>query len=124
MKTLRIAAITALALAPLGLAGTAHAADDATVSVLHGVPGATVDVYANGKALLTDFKPGTLTDPLKLPEGTYDLKVTAAGAGASGAAVIQACTGSSMSRSSRKRTSRLVRIPASRSSSTTGTPEI
>ncbi|GAA1556397.1 DUF4397 domain-containing protein [Kribbella sancticallisti] len=63
---------------------------DATVSVLHGVPGATVDVYAGGKALLTNFKPGTLTDPLKLPAGEYDLKVVAAGAGASGKAVIQA----------------------------------
>ena len=89
MKTLRIAAVASLALAPVALAAPAHAAD-ATVSILHAVPGATVDVYANGKELLTDFKPGTLTDPLMLPEGTYDLKVTAAGAGAGGAAVIEA----------------------------------
>ena len=90
MKSLRIAAATTLALAPAAfLAAPAHAAD-ATVSILHAVPGATVDVYANGKALLTDFKPGTLTDPLMLPEGTYDLKVTQAGAGAGGAAVIEA----------------------------------
>lgn len=90
MKSLRIAAVTALALAPAALmAAPAHAAD-ATVSILHAVPGATVDVYANGKALLTNFKPGTLTDPLMIPEGTYDLKVTAAGAGAGGAAVIEA----------------------------------
>lgn len=68
----------------------AQAADDATVSVLHGVPGATVDVYANGEALLTDFEPGTLTDPTALPAGTYDLKVTEAGAGADGEAVIEA----------------------------------
>ena len=47
------------------------------VSVLHGVPGLTVDVYANGNKLLTNFKPGTLTDPVALPEGTYDLKVFA-----------------------------------------------
>lgn len=90
MKTLRIAAVTAIALAPIGFAGTAHAADDASVSILHGVPGATVDVYANGKALLTNFKPGTLTDPVMLPAGDYDLKVTAAGAGASGDAVVEA----------------------------------
>jgi hypothetical protein len=68
----------------------AQAADDATVSVLHGVPGATVDVYANGEPLLTDFEPGTLTDPTALPAGTYDLKVTEAGAGADGEAVIEA----------------------------------
>ncbi|MDE9364735.1 DUF4397 domain-containing protein [Luteipulveratus sp. YIM 133132] len=81
------------ATAGLGLAITpspAHAADTATVSVLHGVPGVTVDVWANGKPLLTNFKPGTLTDPQQLPAGTYDLKVTAAGAGAGGKALIEA----------------------------------
>lgn len=71
------------------LSAPAQAAD-ATVSILHAVPGATVDVYANGDAILEDFEPGTLTDPLTLPEGSYDLKVTAAGAGADGAAVIEA----------------------------------
>ena len=91
MKSLRIAAIASLALAPaLFAAVPAHAAAEATVSILHAVPGATVDVYANGKALLTNFKPGTLTDPLMIPEGTYDLKVTAAGAGAGGTAIIEA----------------------------------
>lgn len=91
MKIPRIAAVAALSLAPLAAGALpAHAASEATVSILHAVPGATVDVYANGKALLTNFKPGTLTDPLMLPAGTYDLKVTAAGAGASGKAIIQA----------------------------------
>ncbi len=70
-------------------ATTASAADTATVSILHAVPGATVDVYANGKALLTDFEPGTLTDPQQLPAGTYDLKVVAAGDGADGDAVAE-----------------------------------
>ena len=57
----------------------ASAAEHATVSVLHGVPGLTVDVYANGEELLPDFEPGTLTDPLQLPAGTYDLQVFADG---------------------------------------------
>jgi hypothetical protein len=91
MSGRRAIAVAVLALAAAAAAGTpAQAAENATVSVLHGVPGATVDVYANGKALLKNFKPGTLTDPQKLPAGSYDLKVTAAGAGAGGAAVIQA----------------------------------
>ena len=72
------------------LAAPAHAAGNATVSILHAIPGATVDVYANGDELLTDFKPGTLTDPQQLPEGTYDLKVVAAGDGADGDAVVEA----------------------------------
>jgi len=60
----------------------ATAADTASVSVLHGVPGATVDVCANGSELIPDFKPGTLAGPLDLPAGTYSIKVVAAGAGA------------------------------------------
>ena len=78
---------------PTGLAAALSApaqAADSSVFILHAVPGATVDVYANGDAILEDFKPGTLTEPLTLPEGSYDLKVTAAGAGPDGAAVIEA----------------------------------
>ena len=45
----------------------------ATVSVLHAVPDTPVDVYANGERLIDDFQPGTLTDPLQLPAGSYDL---------------------------------------------------
>lgn len=52
----------------------------ATVSVLHAVPDLPVDVYANGEELIADFQPGTLTDPLTLPGGEYDLTVFPAGA--------------------------------------------
>ena len=58
-----------LSAALLGLIGVAlgaapaQAASDAHVSVLHAVPGATVDVYVNGDRLLKNFKPGTLTEP-------------------------------------------------------------
>jgi hypothetical protein len=55
------------------LATPATAADTATVSVLHAVPNTPVDVYANGERLIDDFQPGTLTDPLQLPAGSYDL---------------------------------------------------
>ena len=44
-----------------------------TVSVLHGIPETPVDVYANGDRLIDDFRPDTLTDPLQLPAGSYDL---------------------------------------------------
>ncbi len=52
----------------------------ATVSVLHGVPDTPVDVYANGERLIDDFQPGTLTDPLQLPGGSYDLALFPANA--------------------------------------------
>ncbi|MFE4601909.1 DUF4397 domain-containing protein [Kitasatospora indigofera] len=64
-------------------------AGEATVSVLHGVPGLKVDVFANGKALLPDFQPGTLTEPLKLPAGSYDIKIFKAGEGPNGTPAIE-----------------------------------
>jgi hypothetical protein len=57
------------------VATPATAADTATVSVLHAVPDTPVDVYANGERLLDNFEPGTLTDPLQVPAGSYDLAV-------------------------------------------------
>ncbi len=92
-KPHRAAAVLAgaFALATAAFAGPAQAADgDASVTVFHGVPGATVDVYANGDALLTDFEPGTLSDATDIPAGSYDLKVVAAGDGAEGDPVIEA----------------------------------
>jgi hypothetical protein len=79
-RTLAVAAastVAALALAPAFPASAQTG--DATVSVLHAVPGLTVDVYANGEELIPDFEPGTLTDPLTLPAGSYDLAVYADG---------------------------------------------
>jgi hypothetical protein len=86
----RFFAAGALGVGSVALASPAVAADEATVSILHGVPGATVDVYVNGDELLADFTPGTLTDPVSLPAGDYDLKVTAPDAGADGEAIIEA----------------------------------
>ncbi len=79
-----LAAVTAMSLTAIATAtvtaAPASAQDgEATVSVLHAVPGLTVDVYANGDELIPDFKPGTLTDPQALPAGTYDLAVYADG---------------------------------------------
>jgi hypothetical protein len=67
----------ALVAASVAFALPAAAADTATVSVLHAVPEATVDVCANGDELIADFKPGTLAGPLQLPAGTYTIKVVA-----------------------------------------------
>ncbi|MFI8326861.1 DUF4397 domain-containing protein [Streptomyces sp. NPDC085529] len=63
--------------------------EQATVSVFHGVPGLTVDVYAGDKELLPDFAPGTLTDPLKLDPGSYDIKIFKDGEGPKGTPAIQ-----------------------------------
>jgi hypothetical protein len=84
-------AVLTAAAVPALLAPAAGAQEgEATVSVLHGVPDLTVDVYANGEELLTDFEPGTLTKPLTLPAGAYDLEVFPAGEGPDGDPAIQA----------------------------------
>ncbi len=82
MKLQRLLAAGALGLASSLLVVPSAMADnhEATVSVLHGIPDATVDVYANGNLLIDDFTPGTLTDPQMLPAGDYDLKVVASDA--------------------------------------------
>jgi hypothetical protein len=79
-RTSAVLGAAALLVAGAGAMTPASAAEgDATVSVLHAVPGLTVDVYANGEELIPDFTPGTLTDPLTLPAGSYDLQVFADG---------------------------------------------
>mgnify|MGYP001033854122 CR=1 FL=1 len=60
-------------------AASAAAAENGTVYVVHGVPGLTVDVYVNGKAALTGFKPGKVAGPLSLAPGSYDVAVRKAG---------------------------------------------
>lgn len=79
-KTAALLSAAALVAVPTAMTAPASAAQgEATVSVLHAVPDLTVDVYANGEELIPDFAPGTLTDPLQLPAGTYDLQVFADG---------------------------------------------
>nr|NLD40696.1 DUF4397 domain-containing protein [Actinomycetales bacterium] len=88
MRTTRILAATS-GLLLLGMAVPAQAdTNDAHLSVLHGVPGLTVDVYVNGDLTLDDFKPGDLAGPLELPAGTYSVALTAADAADASAPVL------------------------------------
>jgi hypothetical protein len=73
----------------LATAGSAAAADNSTVYVVHGVPGLNVDVYVDGKATLTGFKPGQVAGPLSLPAGSYDVAIRKAGAPATAAPAIE-----------------------------------
>jgi len=66
----------------------AAAQDDAQLSVLHGVPGLTVDVCVNDSVLLPGFTPGTLTPPQSLPAGTYTVKIFASTTDCSGTPAI------------------------------------
>nr|CAJ88226.1 putative lipoprotein [Streptomyces ambofaciens ATCC 23877] len=79
----------ALGVAAPAMAEPEQAQDKAMVSVFHGIPGMTVDVYANGDELLSDFKPGTVTDPQSLDAGTYDIQIFQAGQGPDGAPALE-----------------------------------
>ena len=71
-----LGAAGAVALLPLALAAPAVAQTaGAEVRVLHGIPGTPVDVYVNGERALDDFAPGTTTDDLALPAGSYEVAV-------------------------------------------------
>ncbi len=74
--TAALVAILLLALAVPALASS-HESD---VSVVHGIPGATVDVWVDGEPFLEGFEPQTATDPQPLPAGTYSIAVYEAGA--------------------------------------------
>lgn len=86
-KTLSAAAgamtlLAALTLAAPAQAGTWHQRHEGTakLSVLHGVPGLTVDVWVDGKRTLDNFKPGTLAGPLNVPDGDHRIAITGANA--------------------------------------------
>lgn len=63
-----------------GVTPATAAEGDAKLSVFHGVPGLTVDVYVNNALTLDDFEPGTVAGPLELAPGTYSVAITAADA--------------------------------------------
>ncbi len=77
MRTRVLALFGAGALVWAALASPAQAAETAQLSVLHAVPGLTVDVYVNGERTLNNFKPGNLAGPLSLGAGTYEVAITA-----------------------------------------------
>lgn len=53
-------------------------ADDAALQIVHGIPGATVDIYVDGQALAPGFEPGTIAGPLELAPGDYQVDIFAA----------------------------------------------
>lgn len=59
-----------------------------TVTVIHGIPGLTVDVYVNDALTLEDFAPDTVTAPLALPADTYQIAIRPANAAANSAPVL------------------------------------
>lgn len=93
MRRTLATALTAavLPIAALAVAAPASAATgNATVDVFHGVPGLTVDVYADNAKVLSGFTPGSFSAQLPLPAGSHDLAVRPAGAAADSTPAIAA----------------------------------
>ncbi|MEB0004265.1 DUF4397 domain-containing protein [Cryobacterium sp. 10I1] len=84
VKASLTASLTAASIGALvvfgGLTPATAATGDAQLSVFHGVPGLTVDVYVNNKLTIDNFKPGDMAGPLDLPAGTYTVAITASDA--------------------------------------------
>jgi hypothetical protein len=80
-KPLAVAAAVGVA-AAFALASQPASAQsgNGTVTVIHGVPGVTVDVYVNDDLTLEDFAPETVTDPIELPAGDYQVDIRPADA--------------------------------------------
>lgn len=74
----------------LPMAAQAKAGKNATLTVLHGLPNFTADVYVNGSLLLDGFQPESATDPMSLPPGTYDVAIRDTGAAADAPPVLKA----------------------------------
>jgi Domain of unknown function (DUF4397) len=77
-----------LAVSMLGV-GTASAAD-ASLNVVHGIPGLDVEVCVNGAVAIPGFNPGEVVTGVPLPAGTYDVKIVAAGDTCDDPAILEA----------------------------------
>lgn len=55
--------------------GVAKAKASSSVTIVHGLPRFTADVYVNGELLLSGFQAESTTDPLTLEEGEYDVAI-------------------------------------------------
>jgi hypothetical protein len=54
-------------------------ARNSTVTIVHGLPEFTADIYVDGELLLSGFRPEEATDPMELPAGTYHVDIRNAG---------------------------------------------
>lgn len=87
-RLLGLAVGAAMIVSTLG-AGSAAAAD-ASLNVVHGIPGVDVEVCVNGAVAIPDFNPGEVVTGVALPSGSYDVKVVAAGGACTDAAILEA----------------------------------
>jgi len=79
-----------MALAVSMFSASPAAAADASLNVVHAIPGVDVDVCVNGGVAIADFNPGEVVTGVPLPAGSYDVKIVVAGDTCDDTAVLQA----------------------------------
>jgi len=77
-----------LAVSMLGI-GSASAAD-ATLNVVHAIPGVDVEVCVNGDVAIPGFNPGDVVTGVALPAGAYDVSIVPEGETCDASAILQA----------------------------------
>lgn len=87
-RLLGLGVVATLGVSMLGM-GTASAAD-ASLNVVHGIPGVDVEVCVNGAVAIPDFNPGEVVTGVPVPAGTYDVKIVAAGDTCDDTAILEA----------------------------------
>jgi hypothetical protein len=87
-RLLGLGVAATLAVSMLGV-GTASAAD-ASLNVVHGIPGVDVEVCVNGAVAIPDFNPGEVVTGVPLAAGTYDVKIVAGGDTCDDTAILEA----------------------------------
>lgn len=72
------------------LGATPASAADASLNVVHGIPGADVNVCVNGGEAISDFTYGEVVTDVPLAGGTYSFKIVAASDDCSDAGILAA----------------------------------
>ena len=67
----------------------ASSSQQVTVTVVHGLPNFTADIYVNGKLLLDGFKPRSEAGPLHVSPGQYHIAIRNVGASPSSKPVLE-----------------------------------
>ena len=75
----------------VGTAGATPAASTkASVTIVHGLPGFTADIYLDGELLLNGFRPTSTAGPLRVAPRSYDVDIRTVGAPADSPPVLSA----------------------------------
>lgn len=76
-RLLGISIAAALMFGAMSAAIPASAAGKATLNVVHGIPGVTVNVCVDGSEAIPDFQPGDVAANVQLPAGSHTFKLVA-----------------------------------------------